>query len=196
MDLSNPCHTNNNHLSFDSSDVVSSASSQLGVRIHRVDKGTMDIETSQNHRTSFVIDIPDNMMTAGVLDTSDSIIFERREKGTIRVEPNAVLQGSTNEYMDPVTNINAHMSALKLSPSCIQQSSRTTAPRVLTWNEEAILYSYAIFKGVDSEKDVKLLYDIKHFKRVMDLFVVDEGEKKSLSVIFLQFSSYYNPTDR
>ena len=153
----------------------------------------MDIETSQNHRTSFVIDIPDNMMTAGVLDTSDSIIFERREKGTIRVEPNAVLQGSTNEYMDPVTNINAHMSALKLSPSCIQQSSKTTAPRVLTWNEEAILYSYAIFKGVDSEKDVKLLNDIKHFKRVMDLFVVDEGEKKSFFVVFLQFSPYYKP---
>jgi hypothetical protein len=58
----------------------------------------------------------------------------------------------------------------------------------LTWNNEDVLSSYAIFKGVNPEENVKMLKDIiKEFKCVMDLFVIDKHEKKSFSVIFIPY---------
>lgn len=131
------------------------------------------------------------MMSKNLLGTSDSIIFEPREKGTIRIESNAILQGSMIEDDDPITNINSHMSVLKLS----SQLSKTTAPRSLTWNEGTVLSSYAHFKGVDPETNVKLLNNMKDFKCVTDLFVVDEREKKSFFFVFVPFLSLYKNTD-
>lgn len=87
------------------------------------------------------------------------------------------------------------MNALKLSPSLIAQPSKTTGMRVLTWNEGTILSSYAEFKGVDHEKDVKLLNNIRHFKSLMDLFVMDESEKKSFFIVFTPFPPYYKNAD-
>lgn len=97
--------------------------------------------------------------------------------------------------MDPVTDISVNMNALKLSPSFIAQPSKTTATRALTWNEGTILSSYADFKGVDHEKDVKLLINIRGFKSVTDLFVVDESEKKSFFIVFTPFPPHYKNTD-
>ena len=93
-----------------------------------------------------------------------------------------------NENTDPITDIAAHMRVLELSPLSVEQSSNTTFPAALTWNKEAVLSSYAGFKGVDPERDVKMLNDIiEEFKCVMDLFVIDEREKKSFSVIFIPY---------
>ena len=88
-------------------------------------------------------------------------------------------------------DMSATMGALKLSPSSIEQSSKSTTGRTLTWNEEAIMSKYAEFKGVDLEENIKLLKDIEAFKCVMDLFVMDEREKKSFFVVFIPFSSFY-----
>src|SRR5208282_447020 len=93
-----------------------------------------------------------------------------------------------NENTDPIMNVAAHMRALKLSSLSVEQSSNTIFPATLTWNNEAVLSSYAKFKGVDLQGDVKILNNIiEEFKCVMNLFVIDKCEKKSFSVIFIPY---------
>src|SRR5208282_3110965 len=69
------------------------------------------------------------------------------------VEKNAIFQGSMNENTDPITDIAAHMRVLELSSLSVEQSSNTTFGAALTWDNEAVLLSYAEFKGVDPERD-------------------------------------------
>jgi len=104
------------------------------------------------------------------------------------VEKNAIFQGSMNENTDPITDIAAHMRVLELSSLSVEQSSNTTFRAALTWDNEAVLLSYAEFKGVDPERDVKMLNNtIEEFKCVMNLFVIDECQKKLFSVIFTPY---------